>query len=619
MINEIIESLADIHNEFEKHYRSSFDSEEQFLEIVKLDPSSFPKQGNDYDMTTEPERVGQLASGNGLFIRCWNNGERDFLNYKDDVIRASLEFLRNRKSFAIKNPGAFPSVRDFVDYVLNKKELQVDQTAVKPKNKNVSIDDKFETYYAKDFNRSDFDKIIIIDPQTEVRSDKIGDVAQQVLLRLNANADLSWLDDQEFIYRLKKFCQFYYSRLVNLSVKNLNQYTSWDQFTKDLDDNIPSVKIQNARNSWSVQLFKNKEPNITEGQHYEIVGVTNEYTIFRFLNYKASHQLDWPNIERYIGTDEGPNNRTLNWCTGYGSSYFTSYGDPSRYTMLSFAPNNPDYRMNKYEYMQISLTNNQTSGGVRGALNGDDGTSGSSWLRAGRELRQNSELLRQSFNVNNWGDGEIFMFDFFMKYPSVLPYVNKYPTFENHRVVRAAMACTQPEQRAGGLAMAPQEYTYTDSIEFSKWKGQHSIQEISELTIGDNVTQIPDYEFEGAVNLLKINWSSSTNLKSIGIRSFAKCTSLTKLEIPEGVEVLGIGAFSDCANLSGSIRLPLSIRRIYPYAFKNHNKKGVRFTLPDTFVAQHNKLIVPNINDKLSSEQEANWWRAENRFTFRNN
>ncbi|MDR0713485.1 MAG: leucine-rich repeat domain-containing protein, partial [Bacteroidales bacterium] len=71
------------------------------------------------------------------------------------------------------------------------------------------------------------------------------------------------------------------------------------------------------------------------------------------------------------------------------------------------------------------------------------------------------------------------------------------------------------------------------------------------LVIGDGVTAIGDYAFEGCSGFTG-NLSLPEGVTSIGVGAFRNCSSFTgSLNIPVGVTSIGSGAFSDCNGLTG--------------------------------------------------------------------
>ena len=85
------------------------------------------------------------------------------------------------------------------------------------------------------------------------------------------------------------------------------------------------------------------------------------------------------------------------------------------------------------------------------------------------------------------------------------------------------------------------------------------------FTVLNGVTQIGEYCFSDAINLVNITLPSS--LKSIGRYAFNSCLSLKTITVPEGVEYIGDDAFCNCSALV-EIVLPSTITRIESWTFE---------------------------------------------------
>ena len=93
------------------------------------------------------------------------------------------------------------------------------------------------------------------------------------------------------------------------------------------------------------------------------------------------------------------------------------------------------------------------------------------------------------------------------------------------------------------------------------------------VNIGSNVTKVPDYIFNPyygsyAQNITTVNFAEGSLCESIGSSAFRYCSSLTSINIPEGVTSIGNYAFSDCSSLT-SITIPESVTSIGMYAFSS--------------------------------------------------
>ena len=87
---------------------------------------------------------------------------------------------------------------------------------------------------------------------------------------------------------------------------------------------------------------------------------------------------------------------------------------------------------------------------------------------------------------------------------------------------------------------------------------------IKKVTIGDAVTSIGDYSFEGCSSLVSITIGKSVS--SIGSSAFSGCLDLTTIIIPNSVTAIGSYAFEDCKSLS-SITIGNNVKIIGNKAF----------------------------------------------------
>ena len=87
---------------------------------------------------------------------------------------------------------------------------------------------------------------------------------------------------------------------------------------------------------------------------------------------------------------------------------------------------------------------------------------------------------------------------------------------------------------------------------------------IKSVIIGNGVTSIGDYVFEGCENLTSVTIPNT--VISIGDDAFDCCTSLTNVTIPDRVTSIGNEAFYYCKSLT-SVTIPDSVTSIGSYAF----------------------------------------------------
>ena len=86
------------------------------------------------------------------------------------------------------------------------------------------------------------------------------------------------------------------------------------------------------------------------------------------------------------------------------------------------------------------------------------------------------------------------------------------------------------------------------------------------IYIGDCVTSIGTYAFDGCVGVTSITIPSSVT--SIGQFAFRGCSSLTSIEIPSGVTTIAPSTFYNCSSLT-SVEIPSGVTTIDSQAFYN--------------------------------------------------
>ena len=87
-----------------------------------------------------------------------------------------------------------------------------------------------------------------------------------------------------------------------------------------------------------------------------------------------------------------------------------------------------------------------------------------------------------------------------------------------------------------------------------------------ELVIEEGVTQIKDFEYRDNKDITSIKFPST--LKRIGLSSFLNCKSLKKVDLPRGIEYIGVCSFGGCPAV---IFVPNTIQRIDDSAFSSNS------------------------------------------------
>ena len=137
---------------------------------------------------------------------------------------------------------------------------------------------------------------------------------------------------------------------------------------------------------------------------------------------------------------------------------------------------------------------------------------------------------------------------------------------------------------------------------------------ITEITLGSNVETIGSYAF-AYTKVKKINLPEG--LKVIGDFAFVLCSNLTTLTIPESVNAIGKSAFEGCSNLS-TINIPASIQYMGERSFFLTGVNTIESRLLEPFpisddvfnihVKDYTTLIVPIGTKELY--QHTDGWKS---------
>ena len=102
-------------------------------------------------------------------------------------------------------------------------------------------------------------------------------------------------------------------------------------------------------------------------------------------------------------------------------------------------------------------------------------------------------------------------------------------------------------------------------------------KDIKTVTLGDNVTTLPNRAFYQCAGLTSIEIPNTVT--SIGASAFSGCSSLTSINIPNSVTSIENSTFSGCTSLT-SINIPNSVTSIGYYAFNGSSIK--KLTIADS-------------------------------------
>ena len=113
----------------------------------------------------------------------------------------------------------------------------------------------------------------------------------------------------------------------------------------------------------------------------------------------------------------------------------------------------------------------------------------------------------------------------------------------------------------GTLTISGTGEMYNYSMADAPWKEQKDL--ISALVVENGAASIGSSTFDGYTSLKSIKLAST--VKSIGNNAFSN-TGITSLELPEGLESIGIGAFYSCEKMT-ELKLPESLTTLNNGAF----------------------------------------------------
>ena len=137
-----------------------------------------------------------------------------------------------------------------------------------------------------------------------------------------------------------------------------------------------------------------------------------------------------------------------------------------------------------------------------------------------------------------------------------------------------ATNCTQMHTQTG----SNNNYVYYSV--FNSVTSNGGATPIITLTIGENVTIIPDYAFRNSSNMAN-NLVVPNNVITIGQYAFAGSTGQTRsLLLGNAVTTIGQYAFDGCNGFSGDLVIPNSVTSMGQYAFNNCRGFNGTLTLP---------------------------------------
>ncbi len=128
------------------------------------------------------------------------------------------------------------------------------------------------------------------------------------------------------------------------------------------------------------------------------------------------------------------------------------------------------------------------------------------------------------------------------------------------------------------------------SLNQTQWPFDRS--NISEYTLGEGITELPDDLFRGCKLITEFHIPSTVT--KIGIGAFSGCTALEKIEIPDSVKEIGNGAFEGTTSLK-NIDLPEGLEVLGSHVFR-YNSGVTSLKFPASLKRTNSPLDDSNIS-----------------------
>lgn len=120
------------------------------------------------------------------------------------------------------------------------------------------------------------------------------------------------------------------------------------------------------------------------------------------------------------------------------------------------------------------------------------------------------------------------------------------------------------------------DYTIPDGVKTIETKAFQNCSGLTHVTIpasvkseGTSSSYVPGlgyYAFSGCTGLTKVTFKEGNTLQDIASSTFANCTALTEIHLPESITSIGRQAFENCSSLT-SITIPQRVETILGDAF----------------------------------------------------
>ena len=512
-----------IDSEYEKDWNGI--PREIFDQIISLDPQT----------NVEQDRLG--PSSKQLLLPNYLEGETAFLDDAENVKAALQKYTSNRGQFPqpLRNIAAFPSVKDFVDYVLNGEESefakQFDLGAIETPKKEK--ENKLDTIYNKYYNklpREEFDQIIALDPETTENS--IGQSAKNLLLPRALQGekvlDLNAEDIKKAIIKFNSDKSSY--------PEDKRQIEKFDSVAEFIEFVLVGPETNYLKKLKSCEKVDPKTGNKVKDD-INIIGSTAKYDIIQPLSWTANVAITCNCENRRHG------NEYFTWCTGWadGDGQWNNHSSNEYiYCFIDKSNPTPTSKKDRESSYQLAITKRDSK--VYQFLDGNDNAYG-------------------DFNAGSSQSTKFFK-DFLMANPDVCTLISTKEHLKDNPQVQEVMELIKYSSGQPFVCSTTEECKHFKDSELSKM--------IKKIVI-KNITYLPAGCFAGSAGLEEVQFNPE--LKVIGAECFMGCFNLNNITLPDNLEKIGAEAFAQCLGLKNTIRIPDSLTVIGREAFRGTHCK----------------------------------------------
>lgn len=491
-------SEAKIDTEYEKNFNSI--PREVFDAIVLMDPKT----------QVSGDEIRNIGFGSKQFLLPkYMAGETDFVDNADGVKAALTNYYPNIATYPKFNE--FRSVADFLAFMADPENAEIDKA-----EQESHLDKLYKKYYAS-IERETFDKIIAMDPKTDV--DKIGEIAKNLLLIAYLRGEHDFIDRADAV---KAAIETFYKKGHNYpdGKDNIQNFESVAEFI-DYKPTSPTVAALNAN-------------GIVEGRDYEIIASSPHYDVFKILTWEGSREIAHARGGTNVWCTAGGDSGTRYLDSDGISSYYKSYSpNGSRATQLYeiISRENPTSRIDNYN-LALSISN--------GAV---------------YEFRDGKNDCRT-------GDHHGFFKSVILTDPELVVELKN----TSDPLMRK---CPAVDSAFDLLRYANEPLEINSRNDFSKLvRDKENVIALRSCAKEIHITNVDEIPFGFFANFVVLeSLTLGEGLRRISGQAFKNCSNLKTVVFPESLEYIGAEAFAGCSKLKGSIKIPDNVKEIEERAF----------------------------------------------------